>query len=82
MQKKIENDNNAYANIHQVEALGAYFISMEQQSSIGIGYTKTYEISVSEDEAISFSMDKDKPGTIQFESTQQLLQKGKVNDAK
>lgn len=67
------------ANIHQVKALGFYFLEMGQQSSIGFGYTDTYEVSIEENRAIDLRIDKRKPANIEFKATHSLLKKGGNN---
>ncbi len=81
VQKK-EKKNNAVANIHQIKAIGVYFLSMEQNSSFGIGYTNTYEVSVEEDSALSVQMKESDPVNLKFNTTNSLIEQGKYDEDK
>ncbi len=78
IQKKQSKDN-AVANIHQIKAIGVYFISMEQSSSFGIGYTNSYEISVDEDNAVSLDVRESNPADLNFMSMKSLIERGNDN---
>lgn len=77
---KTETEGEAIANIHQVQAIGFYFIGMEQQSSIGLGYTNAFQVSVEEDNAIELLIDRDSPLNLEIETTSSLLRQGDVQD--
>ncbi|WP_257325741.1 hypothetical protein [Pseudoalteromonas rhizosphaerae] len=81
IQKK-EKKDNAVANIHQVKAVGVYFLVMEQSSSFGVGYTNTYEVVIEEDNALSLELKESNPINLKFKTTNSLIKQGKRDEEK
>lgn len=66
---KTSNSNlHTITNLQQISTFGIYYTSLENRSSVGIGYLRSYGININDNSAVDILLDPDNPQNYRVKS--------------
>jgi len=74
--KKTNLDLHSTTNLQQMSTIGLYYTSLENRSAVGIGYLRSYEISIYDNSAVDIMLDPSNPQNYKVKSYSTLINGG------